>query len=60
MEKVLNKIDKDRFSSLMYALWWAMTYDNVLKTDNKDLVMTIAKMNSLGSRRVSSLNKLFR
>ena len=37
-----------------------MTYDNVLKTDNKDLVMTIAKMNSLGSRRVSSLNKLFR
>lgn len=60
VEKVLNKIDKDRFSSLMYALWWAMTYDNVLKTDNKDLVMTIAKMNSLGSRRVSSLNKLFR
>ena len=60
VEKVLGKIDKDRFSSLMYALWWAMSYDNILQTDNRDLVMTIAKMNSLGSRRDNSLNKLFR
>lgn len=59
VEKVLNKIDKDRFSSLMYALWWAMTYDNMLKTDNRDLVMTIAKMNGLGRKR-SSLNNLFK
>ena len=62
VEKVLNKIDKDRFSSLMYALWWAMTYDNVLETDNRDLVMTIARMNSLGGSRSAggSLNSLFR
>ena len=60
VEKVLGKIDKDRFSSLMYALWWAMSYDNILQTDNRDLVMTIAKMNGLGSRRSNSLNKLFR
>lgn len=60
VEKVLNKIDKDRFSSLMYALWWAMSYDNMLKTDNKDLVMTIAKMNQLGNnKRENSLNRLF-
>lgn len=60
VEKVLSKIDKDRFSSLIYALWWAMAYDNALKTDNKDLVMTIARMNSIGSRRSNSLNNLFR
>ena len=60
VEKVLNKIDKDRFSSLMYALWWAMTYDNALQTDNRDLVMTIARMNSLGARKSNSLNNLFR
>ena len=60
VEKVLRKIDKDRFSSLIYALWWAMSYDNVLKKDNKDLVMTIAKMNKIGSRRGNSLNSLFR
>ena len=60
VEKVLSKIDKDRFSSLMYALWWAMTYDNVLQTNNQDLIMTIAKMNSLGMRRGNSLNNLFR
>lgn len=61
VEKVLSKIDKDRFSSLMYALWWAMTYDNVLLTDDRDLVMTIAKMNSLGSgiRKSNSLNNIF-
>lgn len=58
VERVLNKIDKDRFSSLMYALWWAMTYDNMLQTDNKDLVMTIARLNSNGSRK-NSLNSIF-
>lgn len=61
VEKVLNKIDKDRFSSLMYALWWAMSYDNILKTNNDDLITTIAKMNTIGgSRRTrNSLNRLF-
>lgn len=59
VEKVLSKIDKDRFSSLIYALWWAMAYDNALITDNRDLVMTIARMNSIGAHRSSSLNKLF-
>ena len=58
-ESVLSKIDKDRFSSLIYALWWAMAYDNALITDNRDLVMTIARMNSIGAHRSSSLNKLF-
>lgn len=60
VERVLNKIDKDRFSSLMYGLWWAMSYDNVLKTDNRDLVTTIAKMNQIGGRkRFGSLNRIF-
>ena len=60
VEKVLNKIDKDRFSSLIYALWWAMSYDNNLKTDDKDLVMAIARLNynSFRSGR-SSINKIF-
>lgn len=60
VEQVLKKIDKDRFSSLIYALWWAMSYDNKLITDNKDLVMTIAKMNNIGARKSTSLNTLFR
>lgn len=60
VEKVLSKIDKDRFSSLLYALWWAMSYDNMLKTDDNDLVMTIARMNSLGNKRNNLLNNLFR
>ena len=60
VEKVLNKIDKDRFSSLIYALWWAMSYDNNLKTDDKDLIMAIARLNynSFRSGR-SSINKIF-
>ena len=60
VQQVLGKIGKDRFFSLAYSLWWAMSYDNVLKKDNKDLVMTIAKMNKIGSRRGNSLNSLFR
>lgn len=59
VEKVLNKLDKDRFSSLMYALWWAMTYDNTIHTNNEDLVMAIAKMNHLGAKSSNSLNKIF-
>ena len=60
VERVLNKIDKDRYSSLAYALWWAMTFDNTLKTDDRDLVRTIAKMNSLGTRNSSSLSNIFK
>ena len=61
IEKVLGKIDKDRFSSLIYGLWWAMSYDNNLKTDDKDLILTIAKMNSIGGNRgFNSLNSIFR
>ena len=60
VERVLSKIDKDRYSSLIYALWWAMSYDNNLITDDNDLIYTIAKMNSIGSgRRSSSLNNIF-
>ena len=60
VERVLSKIDKDRYSSLIYALWWAMSYDNNLITDDNDLIYTIAKMNSIGSgRRSNSLNNIF-
>ena len=59
VERVLNKIDKDRYSSLAYALWWAMTFDNTLKVDNRDLVMTIARMNGIGARNSNSLSSIF-
>ena len=60
IEKVLKKIDKDRFSSLIYGLWWAMSYDNNLKTDDRDLILTIAKMNNIGGNRgFNSLNSIF-
>lgn len=62
IEKVLGKIDKDRFSSLIYALWWAMSYDNNYKTEDKDLFYAIAKLNGRGTsaRTTSSLGSLFR
>ena len=61
VEKVLSRVDKDRFSSLIYGLWWAMTYDNKLKTDSSDLVMTIAQMNKIGGRNLgNSLSKIFK
>lgn len=62
VERVLRKIDKDRFSSFIYALWWIMSYDNNLKVENSDLLMTIAKMNQGKKKKVSgvTLNDLFR
>lgn len=59
VERVLNKIDKDRYSSLAYALWWAMTYDNTLQVDDKDLIMTIANMNRIGSGNRNTLSSIF-
>lgn len=59
VERVLNKIDKDRYSSLAYAIWWAMTYDNTLEVDNKDLVMTIANMNRIASGNMGTLSSIF-
>lgn len=59
VERVLNKIDKDRYSSLAYALWWAMTYDNTLEVDSRDLVMTIASMNRLASGNRGTLSNIF-
>lgn len=62
VQKVLYKIDKDRFSSLMYAMWWIMSYDNFLQEDKKDLILAIAKMNRYGgsSGRRNSLDSIFR
>ena len=38
-----------------------MTYDNKLKTDSSDLVMTIAQMNKIGGRNLgNSLSKIFK
>ena len=54
-----NKIDKDRYSSLAYALWWIMTYDNKLIQDNTDLLTSIARMNCISNGRNNSLQKLF-
>ncbi|MEG2079898.1 hypothetical protein, partial [Chryseobacterium sp.] len=34
IEKVVLKVDKDRFSSLVYAIWWIMEFDNKID-DNK-------------------------
>lgn len=59
VKQVLNKIDKDRYSSLAYCLWWIMTYDNKLIQDNTDLLTSIAKMNCISSGRNNSLQKLF-
>ena len=61
VEKVLSKVDKDRFSSLMYGLWWAMAYDNKIDNgDNEDLILKIAQMNRAGRMSVSnSINSLF-
>lgn len=61
IEKVLKKIDKDRFSSLIYALWWAMSYDNSYKTDSNDLFYAIAKLNGKSSmKKGASLGNIFR
>ena len=60
VEKVLSRIDKDRFSSLIYGLWWAMAYDNKIQEDNEDLILKIAQMNGASRIRASSsLNSLF-
>lgn len=61
VEQVLSKVDKDRFSSLMYGLWWAMAYDNKIDNgDNEDLILKIAQMNRTGRMSVSnSINSLF-
>lgn len=59
VKQVLNKIDKDRYSSLAYALWWIMTYDNKLIQDNTDLLTSIARMNCISNGRNNSLQKLF-
>lgn len=60
VEKVLSKMDKDRFSSLMYGLWWAMAYDNKIQDDNEDLILKIAQMNRIGRMRAaSSIGNLF-
>lgn len=61
VEQVLSKVDKDRFSSLMYGLWWAMAYDNKIDNgDNEDLILKIAQMNRAGRMSVSnSINSLF-
>lgn len=60
VEKVFNKIDKDRFSSLMYVLWWAMSYDNNLITDNRDLITQIAAINNIATHRTNKLGSIFR
>ena len=61
VEKVLSKVDKDRFSSLMYGLWWAMAYNNKIDNgDNEDLILKIAQMNRAGRMSISnSINSLF-
>lgn len=59
VKQVLNKIDKDRYSSFAYGLWWIMTFDNKLIQDDTDLLMSIAKMNYVSINRNNTLQKLF-
>lgn len=59
VKQVLNKIDKDRYSSLAYGLWWIMTFDNKLIQDNTDLLMGIARMNCISISKNNDLQNLF-
>lgn len=60
VQQVLGKIGKDRFFSLAYSLWWAMSYDNKIEEDETDLILGIAKINGGNIRSSNSINSLFR
>jgi len=34
IEKVVNRVDKDRFSGLSYGIWWAMEFDNQINSED--------------------------
>lgn len=38
IERVVTNIDKDRYTSLSYGIWWIMEYDNI--ANNEDSTMT--------------------
>lgn len=60
VKKVLNKVDKDRYASVLYGLWWIMTCDNMLIVDDTDLFMNIAKMNIIAGNHKNTIGNLFR
>lgn len=43
VEKVVSKVDKDRFSSLQYGLWYAMKFMNNIVSEPTDEVEELAK-----------------
>lgn len=59
VKQVLKKIDKDRYSSVLYGLWWIMTCDNNRIDDNTDLLMNIVKINSIATNRKVNLGSIF-
>ncbi|MEG1567871.1 MAG: hypothetical protein RR347_09325, partial [Anaerovoracaceae bacterium] len=66
IEKVVGKVDKDRFSSLVYAIWWIMEFDNKIDDNKKVSMVDYFKMvngnNVFGGsgRQMDSLQKCFK
>jgi ribonucleoside-diphosphate reductase alpha chain len=57
IEKVLKKIDKDRYACVAYCLWWIMEFDNVRTTNSKSMVDYMKGL--AGSHSVSGVKKSY-
>lgn len=63
IERVVTNIDKDRYTSLSYGIWWVMEFDNVANNENttmSDFFSSINQsVNSSGSTQ-KLIRKIFR
>ncbi|MEI6296325.1 MAG: hypothetical protein WCO84_01590 [bacterium] len=65
VEKVLGKIDKDRYSSVAYGLWWVMEFDNNILADNNSMIDFMLGINGIrqgsGSNNATKfINSIFK
>lgn len=60
IEKVLGKIDKDRYVSVAYPLWWIMDNDNHIQVDSASMLDFMVGLNGNFQNRKGLKNTIFR
>lgn len=60
VEQVVRKVDKDRYSSVAYGIYWIMTYDNIIMKDDVDILNIVGELNQACGSIGSSLGNIFK
>ena len=63
IERVVNNIDKDRYTSLAYGVWWIMEFDNQANSEDGTMSQFFKKVNRnaiTGGSPTRLIKKIFR